>query len=330
MLAAPIPSNEPQRLLALREGVCAYAPREERFDRLTRTVRRLLHVPISLISIVEEDEQWFRSVQGLDADHTPRDISFCGHVVASGRPLVIGDTWADVAFVDNPLVTGSPGIRSYVGWPLEIAPGLVAGSLCAIDTIPRVFSPDELAGLKDLARIAETELRAHATASLQKTLLMRLDLAQRRHALDAATGCWSIRGFRELVGMAVPQARADNSQLALVHLTVQGIDGMAAMLGDAGRNSVLSVLAQLLRERLPPDGALARLGESEFCALVAAPTAASLELMLAPVLEPKVLGVLPDGRQLRAAVTPRSVRLSDLEPGTSASRFWAAILAAQA
>lgn len=193
-----------------------------------------------------------------------------------------------------------------------------------------MFSQDELLGLKDLARIAETELRAHAAASLQKTLLMRLDLAQRRHALDAATGCWSIRGFRELLGMAVPQARAENTQLALVHLAVNDVDGIASVLGEAGRTSVLSVLAQLLRERLPPDGALARLGESEFCALVPAPTAASLEQLLAPMVDPGVLGVLPDGRELRTGVTPRVVRLSDLDRDASASRFWAASLAGHA
>lgn len=327
MRPAPIPDNDIERLDALRAGVCAYAPREERFDRLTRTLRRLLQAPIALISIVEEDEQWFRSVQGLAIGHTPRDISFCGHVVATGRPLVIEDTWADEAFLDNPLVIGEPGIRSYAGWPLAIAPGLYAGSLCAIDTMPRVFSRDELLGLKDLAAIAETELRAHATDSLQKTLLMRLDLAQRRHALDAATGCWSIRGFRELLGMAVPQAASDNTQLALVRLAVHGLDAMASVLGEAGRTSLLSILAQLLRERLPADGALARLAESEFCALVAAPTALLLEQLLVPVVQEALVGVLPDGRQLRARVAARVVRLPDLEPGTSASRFWAALLA---
>lgn len=94
--------------------LCAYAPREECFDRITRTVKCLLEVPIALISIVEEDEQWFRSVQGLEVDHTPRDISFCGHAVALKRPLYIRDALEDEWFRDNPLVAGSPGIHAYL------------------------------------------------------------------------------------------------------------------------------------------------------------------------------------------------------------------------
>lgn len=323
MRAPALPDNEAQRLEAIRNASCAYAPREERFDRITRTVRRLLHVPIALITIVEADEQWFRSVQGLEVDHTPRDISFCGHVVASGRPLVINDTWAEPDFADNPLVIGSPGIRSYLGWPLEIAPGLVAGSLCAIDTIPRVFGEIEALGLKDLAQIAASELRSQAAQSLQKNLLMRLDLMQRRHALDPVTGCWTIRGLRELLGLAVPQARSDGTHLALCHLSLDGFDEAARALGEVGRPTVLSVAAQLLRGLLPPEAALARLGEQDFCALVQAPGAATLDHVVAPMLEPELVGVLPDGRRLECRLRARITRLAELGPDADASRFWA-------
>lgn len=327
MRTPALPANETERLAALRSAACAYAPREERFDRITRTVRRLLQVPIALITIVEADEQWFRSVQGLEIDHTPRDISFCGHVVADGRPLVINDTWAEEDFADNPLVIGEPGIRSYIGWPLEIAPGLVAGSLCAIDTMPRTFGPHEAEGLKDLARIAESELRSQAAHNLQQTLLMRLDLMQRRHAFDAATGCWTIRGVRELLGLAVPQARADGSHLALCHIELLDLDAVALTLGDATRATVLPVAAQLLRGALPQDAALARIGQAEFCALVQAPGAATLGHLLAPVQQPELIGVLPDGRQLQTRVQARVTRLASLGAAADAGRFWAQSLA---
>lgn len=110
MRAPPVPENEALRLGALRTAYCAYAPREERFDRITRTAKRLLHVPIALISIIEQDEQWFRSVQGLEVSHTPRDISFCGYAVALNQPFCIPDTLKDPDFSDNPLVTGPPRI----------------------------------------------------------------------------------------------------------------------------------------------------------------------------------------------------------------------------
>ncbi|RYF43617.1 MAG: GAF domain-containing protein [Comamonadaceae bacterium] len=332
MRAASIPPNEPERLAALRQAHCAYAPREERFDRITRTLRRLLNVPIALLTIVEENEQWFRSVQGLHTDHTPRDISFCGHVVATGKTLIINDTHTDPDFLDNPLVTGSPGIRSYVGWPLEIAPGLVAGSLCAIDTMPRVYSADELAGLRDLAGIAESELRSQAAAGVQKALWMRLDLMQRRHSLDPVTGCWSIRGFRELLGLGVAQARSDHGQLALCHLSIRNFAPALAGLNEGRQHSLLSVVAQLLRERLPADGALARLGDLDFCAMVSAPAVEGLNQLLAPLTQTELVGVLPGGQEVDMQLDAYVVRLSDLghvaSAAAAASRLWAAVLAA--
>jgi len=168
------PENED----ALRFAQCAYAPREERFDRITRTAQRLLHVPISLVSIVEQDEQWFRSVQGIEVAHTPRDISFCAHAVALNQPVCIPDTLYDPDFSDNPLVTGPPGIRSYLGWPLEIAPGVVAGTLCVIDTMPRTFGQEDFDALKDLASMAEAELKINALSHLQSRLLMKLNALQ--------------------------------------------------------------------------------------------------------------------------------------------------------
>ena len=213
MQAAPIPANEVSRLEALRGAYCAYAPREERFDRITRTAKRLLHVPISLVSIVEQDEQWFRSVQGLEVAHTPRDISFCGHVVALNKPICIPDAWNDPDFADNPLVLGAPGIRSYLGWPLELAPGVAVGTLCVIDTMPRTFGVEDFDAMRDLASLA----------------------------------------------------RAD---LAICYMHVNNLDEVAASAHYANRDALTQLLAQALRQRLPAQGALARLGARDFCALV--------------------------------------------------------------
>jgi GGDEF domain-containing protein len=327
MRFAPIPDNESIRLAAVRAAVCSYAPREERFDRITRTAKRLFETPIALITIVEEDEQWFRSVQGLDVPHTPRDISFCGHVAASCLPLVIQDVLTDPDFADNPLVTGPPRIRSYMGWPLEIAPGLVAGSLCVIDTVPRIFDNDDMFAMRDLARMAEAELRVVALSSVQKSLLMRLDLAQRRQSLDAATGCWSLRGFRELLGLAVQQAREDLSQLGLCHLRLVGMDDALVDLGDPSkRPALLSRVVQQLRDRLPLAGALARLGENDFCALVPTPTVQGLDHALNGLSGPGILVELVDGRALKVRVKAEVIRLTELGDTATASSLWATLL----
>jgi hypothetical protein len=133
-------------------------------------------------------------------DHTARDI-WRGHSRRLGG-----------RFHDNPLVLGPPGIRSYLGWPLEIAPGLAVGSLC-VSTMPRTFGPEDRDALKDLASMAEAELKVRAMSSLQNKLMMRLSALQRKGALDPLTGCWNIRGFRELLSLGVEDARTRGTDL---------------------------------------------------------------------------------------------------------------------
>lgn len=331
MLAAQIPSNDNERLDALRGGHCAYAPREERFDRITRTAKRLLQVPISLISIVEQDEQWFRSVQGLEIDHTPRDISFCGHVVALGKPLCITDTHDDEDFRDNPLVTGAPGIRSYLGWPLEIAPGVIVGTLCAIDTMPRQFGADDCDALRDLASMAESELKLKAMSSLQSKLMMRLDALQRKGSLDALTGCWNIRGFRELLAMGVEDARSNGTDLAICSIHVDDLDEVAARASFSNRDALTQMLAQVLRRRLPQSGALARLGPADFCALVPAESALALEEGLAKLTFPKAVVDMPGSKlHLEIGLSVRVSWLADLGTTATADTLWARALATPA
>ena len=327
MLASPIPENDSQRLAALRDNKCAYAPREERFDRITRTAKRLLHVPITLISIVEQDEQWFRSVQGLEIDHTPRDISFCGHVIAINKPICIPDTWADPDFFDNPLVTGPPGIRAYMGWPLEISPGLAVGSLCAIDTIPRTFSNEECEALRDLAAMAEVELRINAMADLQSKLMMRLDTLQRKGALDPLTGCWNIRGFRELLALGVGDAREAGTELAICSVRVDNLDELAVAAAHSNRDALTLMLAQVLRQRLPQHGALARLAPSHFCALIPAKSAIDLEDALARLTFPTATVNLPDKKlSLELLLSIRTSWLAELDSKAGPEALWAQAL----
>lgn len=324
MLASPIPENEARRLAALREGYCAYAPREERFDRITRTVKRLLHVPVALISIVEQDELWFRSVQGLEIAHAPRDVSFCGHAIAINKPLCIPDTWANTDFFDNPLVTGQPGIRAYLGWPLEISPGLAVGSLCAIDTIPRKFSSEECEALRDLAAMAEVELKISAMADLQSKLMMRLDTLQRKGSLDPLTGCWNIRGFRELLALGVEDSREAGTELAICSMRVTSLDDLAVTAAHSNRDALTLMLAQVLRQRLPPHGALARLAPSHFCALIPAKSALDLEGALARLTFPTATVNLPDKKL--SLDLPLSIHISwlaDLDPKAGPEALWA-------
>jgi len=151
------PVDELERLQTLRLLAVLDTAPDERFDRLTRMAKRLFDAPIALVSLVDESRQWFKSCNGLSVFETARDISFCGHAILASDVLVIPDTRADSRFADNPLVTGPPHIRFYAGCPLRTSNGANIGTLCVIDTRARTFSRDEIASLRDLAAIAESE-----------------------------------------------------------------------------------------------------------------------------------------------------------------------------
>lgn len=156
-----LPDNEADRLRSLAEYEILDTEAEPSFDALTRLVAHVLEVPVALVSLVDADRQWFKSRFGLATTETPRDVSFCGHVVASGEPLLVPDTHKDVRFFDNPLVTGDPWIGFYLAVPLRTSEGHVLGTLCAIDRRPREIRPaqGEMLELLAMQTMAQLDLR---------------------------------------------------------------------------------------------------------------------------------------------------------------------------
>ncbi len=155
---APVPSNEAERLAALHAlGMLDTSP-EDRFDRMTRLAAGLFRMPISLISLVDRDRQWFKSCLGVDVCETSREDSFCAHAVAAQAMLVVPDTFLDPRFRDNPLVARPPHIRFYAGAPIRTRSGFTIGTLCILDIRPRELSEEQRALLVDLASLAEQEI----------------------------------------------------------------------------------------------------------------------------------------------------------------------------
>lgn len=155
---APLPPNEHERLQALRRYAILDTPPEAAFDRITRLVTKLLKVPISTVTLVDEHRQWFKSHYGLETRENSRELSFCAHAILSDRITVVANATQDLRFHDNALVTGDPNIRFYAGAPLQSADGFRLGTLCAVDTVPREFNAEEREILSDLAAIVTDQL----------------------------------------------------------------------------------------------------------------------------------------------------------------------------
>jgi phosphoribosyl 1,2-cyclic phosphodiesterase len=159
---AALPDDEGKRLLALYSLNILDTPPEPRFDRITDLARKIFDVPVSLISLIDHDRQWLKSCIGIDPVESPRETSFCAHVVYERRPMIVSDTLDDDRFAENPLVTTTPRVRFYAGAPLILSDGECVGSLCLIDTRPRNLDSANISvleGLRDLV-VAEIERAA--------------------------------------------------------------------------------------------------------------------------------------------------------------------------
>lgn len=152
-------NNEQLRIEKLRSlGILDTAP-DDFFDTITRVASIILDSPISLISLVDEHRQWFKSKHGIDATETPRNISFCTHAVESGEQLIVENALTDDRFAQNPLVLNAPNIRFYAGIPIKSLDGYALGTLCVIDEEPKKPTEQALAALRDLAHLATLELQ---------------------------------------------------------------------------------------------------------------------------------------------------------------------------
>ncbi|MCX6927220.1 MAG: GAF domain-containing protein [Verrucomicrobia bacterium] len=197
-MKAPIPDNEAQRLAALREYHILDTKAEQAYDDVTTLAAYLCHVPIAVISLVDESRQWFKSRLGLNEQETPRDVAFCAHAILQTEPLVVRDALRDARFADSDLVTRTPHIRFYAGFPLSSPEGLALGTLCAIDRKPRRLSAEQMKAMRALARqvMALMELRrvsARMAESLEnvKTLHGLLPICAWCNSIRDDKGYWS-------------------------------------------------------------------------------------------------------------------------------------------
>lgn len=251
MLAPSLPINEECRIASLRALNILDTEPEERFDRVTRLSKRLFDVPIALVSLIDSERQWFKSVIGISDKQTPRSISFCGHAIHHHQTFIVEDAHQDQRFVDNPLVTGPPNIRFYAGHPITAPNKDIIGTLCIIDTKARKFTDEDVSALSDLAALVTDEFVA-------------LQLA----TMDDLTNVTNRRGFLRLGQHCINICARQKGNCHLAYFDLNHFKSINDNYGHCIGDKVLKIFAQQMLSTFRASDICARLGGDEFVVLL--------------------------------------------------------------
>jgi len=253
------PFNEDQRLAALHRYQVLDTIAEQAYDDVTTLASAVCKAPIALISLIDQDRQWFKSRVGLDASETPRELAFCAHAILQPDIVFeVQDAHLDPRFASNPLVTGDPGIRFYAGAPLVTADGLPIGTVCVIDREPRALSAAERKALQSLARqvVAQLELRQ---------VMAGLELES---MTDPLTSLWNRRSLDRRLQAAWDLQARERSPLSLLMIDLDHFKRINDALGHPAGDRVLVQAAAIIRDQIGHDGVAARFGGEEFCVVL--------------------------------------------------------------
>ena len=195
------PVNEAGRIAALEKYAILDTDPEQSFDDLTLLASIVCRTPIALISLVDEDRQWFKSRVGIDASETSRDIAFCSTAILQSDLFVVPDALLDERFRNNPLVVSDPHIRFYAGAPLINEDGYALGTLCVVDRTPRELAPEQREALKALSRLVIAQLEFRRNLILLKEALTdrtKEEHERQRELVHVQETLMRVMGLRQL------------------------------------------------------------------------------------------------------------------------------------
>jgi len=232
MISPKIPKDEVTRLKDVYNTQLLDTPEEKEFNEIVQLASDLCDTPISLITLLDADRQWFKARVGLEAKETSRDISFCGHAILQDDIFIVPDALADSRFSDNPLVIHGPEIRFYAGVPLVTESGSRLGTLCVIDRSPRVLTEKQRFALKVLAgnviKVADLRIKNKQLHHLAET--QKLIIATMSHDIrNPLTALQSIINLEEEEVIDGKDAKEMLTMIgSLLHNTIEMLDNLVS------------------------------------------------------------------------------------------------------
>ena len=229
--------SESSRLAALRHYRILDTDPEQAFDDLTLLASQICGTPIAALTLIDEDRQWFKSKVGLTSTETARNISFCTHAIENPHQImVVPNALSDRRFTDNPFVVGDPRIRFYAGAPLVTQQGEALGTLCVIDRVPRMLTPDQMQALDALRRQAQAQLELRLNLIELRKALAERDRAEAKQEELIAELRQSLDDVNKLAGlMQFCSTCQMNLTLPAIPSSIQKVsEGVTQMLADKG------------------------------------------------------------------------------------------------
>ncbi|WP_313169264.1 sensor domain-containing diguanylate cyclase [Stenotrophomonas sp.] len=344
MIKPALPANETERLAALQRYRVLDTAREQEFDDLVTIARTICGTPMGAVTLIDQHRQWFKALQGLDGEQTPRDEAFCAHTILTPQELtVVTDARQDQRFSGNPSVLGDPHIRFYAGAPLLTSEGYALGSLCVFDSVPSQLGTPQAEALRALSRqvsrLLEMRLlrieidhhqvehewyEARLVEYYQQLEQANLELSEQTRT-DPLTGLPNRRALSAALSEAIERAAEVPPAVAIVD--IDHFKMVNDIHGHAEGDRVLTELSSVLRSQFAGRGMAARYGGEEFVILMPDTPLQQAELQCEYLRES--VGLLPIGLPISISIG-LAVHRSGETPGDTLRRADAALYQAKA